>query len=257
MSKIKHYLLFLSFFLFWNTAIQAQAPPQKPDTLCYELRIYTAQKGKLNDLQRRFRNHTTRLFEQHGMTNIGYWTPVDNPDEKLYYVLRYPSRAARETSWTAFSADTTWQRVMKESEVNGGLVSKVESIFLKTTDFSPATLPAGCNRVWELRIYTASANNQANLLSRFRDHTMKIFERYGMTNMIYWTPTDAAQGSEKMLYYFLTHPSEAIGKSAFDRFREDQEWVRVRKESEVRGGGSLTTKVESIYMYPTDFSPIK
>ncbi len=243
-------LLLVSGFL---SAIKAQTT----DTLCYELRIYTAPKGKLNDLLKRFRNHTTALFEKHGMTNVGYWTPLDNPDEKLYYVLSYPNRAAREASWNAFMADTVWLRVWKESELNGSLVAGIESIFLKTTDFSPNNLQPECGRVWELRKYTASPNNLDHLLSRFRNHTMKLFERYGMTNKIYWTATDADQGSDKMLYYFLTHPSEAAGLDAFDRFRKDPEWQRVRQESETRAGGSLTTKVESIYLYPTDFSPLK
>jgi pimeloyl-ACP methyl ester carboxylesterase len=237
----------------------AITPIAKPkiDTLCYEMRIYTAHKGKLNDLMRRFRNHTTQLFEKNGMTNAGYWTPLDNGDEKLYYVVSYPNRASRELSWKKFMADTTWQRVQKASEVNGKLVEKVESIFLKTTDFSPNNLKSNGNGVWELRIYTASPNNLPHLLSRFRDHTVKLFSEFGITNKIYWTVTDPEQEANKMLYYFLTHPSQAAAKEAFDKFRANPEWQRIRKESEIKGGGSLTTKIESIFLYPTDFSPIK
>ena len=240
-----------------QTVIASPPNPLPKDTLCYELRIYTCEKGKLNDLLRRFRNHTTKLFEKHGMTNVGYWTPVDNPEEKLYYIMSYPNRAARDTSWKHFGADTTWQRVANESQVNGKILTKVESIFLKTTDFSPNNFAENSQHVWEFRIYTASPNNLENLLSRFRDHTVKLFEGYNITSKAYWTATDSAQGSDKMLYYFLTHKSEAAGKASFDAFRKDEEWLRVRKASEVKGGGSLTTKVESIYMTPTDFSPIK
>ncbi len=251
-------LLLIAFL--WANLLFSQTPtnPVQKDGLCYELRIYTASKGKLNDLQKRFRNHTTKLFEKHGMTNVGYWTPLDNPEEKLYYVLSYPNRAAREAAWTAFMADTTWQRVWKESEMNGGLVSKAERIFLKTTDFSPNNFAANLNSgVWELRIYHCTPNNLEHLLTRFRDFTVRRFERYGMTNKIYWTPTDADQGADNMLYYFLTHPSEAAAKAAFDRFRKDPEWMDVRKASEVKGGGSLTTKVESVFMYPTDYSGLR
>ena len=123
---MKKLLLIVSLALLGQWAFA-----QKADSLCYELRIYTAHKGKLNDLQKRFRNHTTKLFEKNGMTNVGYWTPLDNPDEKIYYILSYPTRAARDASWKAFTTDTVWQRVQKESEVNGGLVAKVESVFLK------------------------------------------------------------------------------------------------------------------------------
>jgi NIPSNAP len=259
-------ILFLPLFLFCQktdvknlSELSINAPQiAAKDTLCYEMRIYTCSKGKLNDLLKRFRNHTTKLFEDHGMTSIGYWTPLDNPEEKLYYVLSYPNRAAREASWSAFMSDTTWQKVWKESEVNGNIVAKVESIFLKTTDFSPNNFKSNLNSgIWELRIYHTSTNNLNNLQDRFRNFTVNRFEQYGMTNKIYWTPTDAAQGSDNMLYYFLTHPSETAAKSAFDKFRNDPEWIATRKASEVKGGGSLTTKIESIFMYPTDFSTLK
>ncbi len=237
--------------------VESPVMPTK-DTLCYELRVYWTAPGKLNDLMRRFRDHTTKIFEKHGMTNVGYWTPLDNPDGKLYYILSYPNRAARDASWKAFSADTTWQRVAKESEVNGKIVTKVESVFLKTTDFSPNnTISTLNNDVWEFRIYHVTPNNLDNLLSRFRDFTVKRFEQYGMTNKFYWTPTDAAQGADNTLYYFLTHQSPEAAKAAFDKFRSDPEWIATRKASEVKGGGSLTTSVESIFMYPTDFSKLK
>jgi pimeloyl-ACP methyl ester carboxylesterase len=241
------------------TEIELPSASNMPkDTLCYEMRIYTATKGNLNNLLKRFRNHTTKLFEKQGMTNVGYWTPLDNTDEKLYYVLSYPNRAAREASWKAFMADTAWQSVQKASEINGGLVAKVESIFLKTTDFSPNNFKSSLNsNVWEFRVYTATPNNLETLLERFRGFTVKRFEQHGMTNKIYWTATDAEQGSDKMLYYFLTHPSQDAAKEAFDKFRADPEWIAIRKASEVKGGGSLTTKVESIFMVATDFSKLK
>jgi pimeloyl-ACP methyl ester carboxylesterase len=240
-----------------ETAIAS--PSNAPnDTLCYEMRIYTATKGNLNNLMKRFRNHTTKLFEKHGMTNVVYLTPLDNAEEKLYYVLSYPNRAAREASWQAFMADTAWQSVQKMSEINGGLVAKVESIFMKTTDFSPNNLKSSLNSpVWEFRKYTATPNNLPILLQRFRGFTVNRFAQYGMTNKMYWTATDAEQGADKMLYYFLTHPSEEAAKAAFDKFRADPEWIETRKASEVKGGGSLTTKVESIFMVATDFSKLK
>ncbi len=240
-----------------ETAIASPSNAQE-DTLCYEMRIYTCEKGKLNDLMKRFRNHTTKLFEKHGMTNVGYWTPLDNPEEKLYYVMSYPNRAARDVSWKAFMADTTWQRVMNESQVNGKIINKIESIFLKTTDFSPNNRQSSLNApIWEFRVYTATPNNLETLLERFRGFTVNRFAEYGMTNKMYWTATDAEQGSDKMLYYFLTHPSQDAAKAAFDKFRADPEWIATRKASEVKGGGSLTVKVESLFMVATDFSPIK
>jgi hypothetical protein len=107
------------------------------ETRFFEMRIYYAAPGKLDDLLTRFRAHTTALFEKHGIANIGYWLPLTNSENKLIYLLAYPNREAREKSWKEFGADPEWQQVAKESEKNGKLVSKVESIYLQPTDFSP------------------------------------------------------------------------------------------------------------------------
>ena len=105
----------------------------------FELRTYTCYEGKLPDLLARFRNHTTQLFEKHGMTNIGYWVPQDAPlaQNTLIYVLAHPSREAAKRNWDAFRNDPEWQKVQKESEANGKIVIKVESVFMDAADFSP------------------------------------------------------------------------------------------------------------------------
>ena len=72
-------------------------------------RVYYAAPGKLEELNTRFRDHTCKLFEKHGIVNLGYWTPIDNPENKLIYILAYPSREARETSWKKLMADPDWQ----------------------------------------------------------------------------------------------------------------------------------------------------
>ena len=105
----------------------------------FELRTYTTPAGQLPALHRRFRDHTMELFARHGMTNVGYWTPQDSArhENTLVYMLAYPSRQAARDSWAAFSADPEWQRVRAESEANGKIVEKVESVFLDATEFSP------------------------------------------------------------------------------------------------------------------------
>jgi hypothetical protein len=105
----------------------------------FEIRTYTAPEGKLEELHKRFRDHTTRIFEKHGMTNIGYWAPVDEPRSKntLIYVLAHSSREAAKQSWAAFAADPEWKKVSAESQVNGRIVEKVESVFATATDYSP------------------------------------------------------------------------------------------------------------------------
>jgi len=102
----------------------------------FELRIYTTLEGRLPALQKRFREHTTRLFAKHGMTNIVYLTPVGE-DNKLVYLLAHESQEAAEKSWNAFRNDPEWQQVRTESEQDGKIVAKIEQSFLTPTDYSP------------------------------------------------------------------------------------------------------------------------
>jgi len=105
----------------------------------FELRTYTSPDGKLDDLLARFRNDTMRIFEKHGMHNVGYWVPADAPASAntLIYVLAHDSRDAATKSWAAFRADPEWQAVAERTQANGPIVSRVESVFLEATDFSP------------------------------------------------------------------------------------------------------------------------
>ena len=108
-------------------------------TTVYELRVYHTYEGKLEDLLRRFRDHTMKLFEKHGIKNVAYWLPVDEPlkGKTLIYILEHPSREAATANWKAFQDDPEWQSVRNKSEENGKLVEKVDSTFMALTDFSP------------------------------------------------------------------------------------------------------------------------
>ena len=105
----------------------------------YELRIYHAYEGKLDDLLRRFRDHTMKLFEKHGIKNVAYWTPTDDPlkGKTLVYILAHPSREAATANWQAFRDDPEWISARDKSEANGKLVEKVDSTFMTMTEFSP------------------------------------------------------------------------------------------------------------------------
>jgi hypothetical protein len=226
----------------------------------YEMRTYWSPPGKLDDLHARFRDHTMKLFEKHGMTNVGYWVPIDNTENKLVYVLSYPSREAAKKSWKDFLADPDWQKAYKESEKNGTLVKKVDSKFLATTDYSPK-LPASIpgEHVFELRIYDTTPGNLAGLDARFKDHTIKLFEKHGMNNLVYWHMLPGQKAADDTLVYMLAHKSVDAAKASFDAFRTDPAWVAARKASEDKAGGSLTVKdgVHSTFMKATDYSPLK
>jgi hypothetical protein len=233
---------------------------QERDSRVYELRTYYSPPGKLDALHARFREHTTKLFEKHGMTNVGYWVPIDNKQNELIYVLSYPSRAAREKAWSAFVADPDWKKVKAETEAQGKIVEKVVSVLMETTDYSPVIKPAAQgDRVFELRTYTTTSGNLTNLNARFRNHTMKLFEKHGMTNVGYWMPLPDQMGAGDTLIYILAHKSAEAGKASFDAFRKDPDWVAALKASEAKAGGSLTVKggVKSVYMKATDYSPLR
>jgi len=239
------------------------------DTRVFEMRIYYAAPDKLAALNARFRDHTCKLFEKHGMTNIGYWTPIVNPESRLIYVLAYPSREAREASWKAFAADADWNKAKSESEKDGKLVAKVESLFFSALEFSPAIQPSISTdgRVFELRTYTTPPGKLENLHARFRDHTMGLFKKHGMTNLFYWKLLPEQPKNAKLLgtpdttlIYLIAHPSVKAAKASFDAFRADPTWVAAKKASEEKAGGSLTVAkdgVVSVFMEATDYSQTK
>ena len=126
------------FGAFWIGRLSAANEIEK--NRLFELRTYTAVDGKLDALQARFRDHTCKLFEKHGMTNIGYWVPADGEKSKntLIYILAFPDKDARNKAFKEFGADPEWQKAQKESEANGKLLVKPpDSMFLTPTDYSP------------------------------------------------------------------------------------------------------------------------
>ena len=105
----------------------------------YQLRVYHAIDGKLDDLLRRFRDHTVALFTKHGLKSVGYWTPTDDPQKgrTLVYILEHPSREAATANWKSFQEDPEWIKVKAASVANGELVEKIDSTYMTMTDFSP------------------------------------------------------------------------------------------------------------------------
>ena len=111
-------------------------PLTEEPELVYELRTYTAHEGKLDALEQRFRNHTMALFEKHGIINISYWKPLDQPNT-LIYLVAHPSQFAAATAWQAFGNDPKWQAVYAESIADGRLVENIQRTFMQQTDYSP------------------------------------------------------------------------------------------------------------------------
>ena len=150
MNKFVKLLALISILSLVSVIAAAQNGPAAPtvapsssltkDSRCFELRTYTAAPGKLEELHARFRNHTMKLFKKHGMEVVGFWGPTDKEkgsENTLVYVMAFPSREARDQAWKEFRADPEWQKAQTESEKNGKLTEKVESVILMATDYSP------------------------------------------------------------------------------------------------------------------------
>ena len=145
LPKVKLVLLLAAVFgmgfLFGRTS--DASPSAHADTehsgRVFEIRTYTTEDGKLDALHARFRDHTIQLFKNHGIVSVGYWTPEDPPlsQNTLIYILSHPSREAAKKNWAEFGNDPEWQKARSESEANGKIVRKVESVFVDATDYSP------------------------------------------------------------------------------------------------------------------------
>src|SRR5262249_18279704 len=109
---------------------------KKVEYRVFELRTYYANPGKMQALHARFKNHTNKLFQKHGMELIGFWTDEKEPDRKLVYMLAHKSKAAADASWKAFGADPEWKTAKAKSEEGGVLVERVERVWLNPTDYS-------------------------------------------------------------------------------------------------------------------------
>ncbi len=112
------------------------------------------------------------------------------------------------------------------------------------------------SRVYELRTYTAPEGKLKELDARFRDHTLKLFTKHGMTNVGYFHPQDAPN-SQNTLIYVLAHKDREEAKKSWAAFGADPEWVKVRTASEANGRLTTQGGVQSVFMDPADFSPMK
>jgi hypothetical protein len=126
--------LLLGASLSWVRAADAPSPAR-----VFEIRTYHTLPGRLDALHKRFREHTMRIFEKHGMKNVAYWTFEDSPakENTLIYVISHASREQAAKDWAEFNADPEWQKVSADSQIDGKIVAKVDSVFVDATDYSP------------------------------------------------------------------------------------------------------------------------
>jgi hypothetical protein len=248
-DTMKSVCLALLLAAFTNAATSAE--PR-----LYELQKFQAAPEKIDALHARLRDLQIPLLERYGIKTAGVFTPAgENPDRLVYVLVSADSLEDLIKGWVDFRNDPEWKKALAEDAI----VTQATRQTMRTAYWSPPFTPekAAEPRVFELRTYTCpDRSKQVALCRRFRDHTMKLFEKYGMVNLIYWEPED----DNRMLVYLLAHRSEAAAKESFAAFRADPDWLAAKKASEEAAGGSLTEKengVVSQFLEATDYSPLK
>lgn len=243
--------LLLLFCLFGLQPLWAQ------DARYFEMRTYTIHPGKKEALIQRFQNHTLRILEKNGIENVAYFLPTDPSSNSLTFILAYPSQESRDRLWNDFVSDPEWQEAQKSSEANGPLVAKVDQTFMVIADELSSGLlkDASANeRIFELRTYTMHVGKVPAINARFRDYTRELFQKHGMTNIIYWYTVEK-DGSQPKLVYLLAHKTEKAAKASFDKFGKDPVWTMVRDASE--RNGPIVQKITSVYLKALPFSPLR
>jgi hypothetical protein len=277
--------LFLS-----STAEQVIGQTSAGDTMpkkLYELRIYQTNPGKLSDLHARFRDHTLKLFEKHGMENIIYWTLAENfrdesKDNTLIYILAHKNKEAADASWKGFRDDPAWQAVVAKSEENGKLLAAPPvSVFMNPTDFHPGDWEANSKsdtpaRLFELRRYNDGEARVPATVGRFRDWEAELFRTSGIETLGFWTTADNS-AFVYLLGYKDRETADRYWQTFFTGFRsrgrnpnpqireqggEKQEAAPGRDagtgtRQARRGRGGRGGGIEQRWLVPTDYSPRK
>jgi hypothetical protein len=222
----------------------------------YEMRTYHCHEGKRPDLIKRFEDHTLRLFEKHGIESFAYFVPTLENSNQLTFIIAYPSAEKRDELWNQFINDPEWQAAAKASEKNGPLVQKVEQVFLTLADdLNPGILKSNASeKVFELRAYTLYPGKIPAINARFKNYTRELFQKHGITNVIYWYSVEK-DGKQPQLIYLVTHKSEKAAKASFESFGKDKTWQMVRDASE--RDGPIVEKIDSSFFKTLHFSPLK
>jgi hypothetical protein len=249
-------MIMKKFILVFIIVLAYEIHAQKADNRYFEMRTYTCPEGKRPELIKRFQDHTLNLFKKNGIESIAYFLPVDESNYTLTFIIAYPDQASRDKLWNQFFNSPEWQKAYKESEVNGPLVSNVQQVFMTMAPELSSGIPnlKSEDRIFEMRTYYMHQGRVEAINARFRDHTRTLFEKHGMTNVVYWYTVES-DGSQPKLVYLLAHKSVEAAKASFDAFGKDPAWIKVRDESQA--SGPIVEKIVSVYFKALPFSPMQ
>lgn len=249
--------------LFMVQVFAANPELATDDSTKYEMLVITAKPGKLDHVHAWFRAHHDDVLAKHGATALAFLVPLgENRENKLLAIHRYPGTAAVNGFHRVLANDPLWKPLDPTTDSPELLVDKIETLLLEDTEYSPTFVPSKAvqPRVFELRSYTSPTPEKLKFLhGRFREHTMKLFAKHGMENLIYWQPL-GTKDADTRLVYLLGHKSQDSAKESFAAFRKDPDWLVAKKASEERAGGSLTNPeggVVSEFFAATDYSPLQ
>lgn len=263
--------------------LSLSAPAAEKDARVFQLRVYTVVKGKQAAVNTLVAKTGTKFMAKHAIDFVGAWLPADAADERIFVLVAHKDKASADKNWAAFLADDGLKAEVGEAMKDGSILVGIASFYLNATDYGPAMKPTKVgDRIFELRTYVATPNNLDNLNARFRDHTVKLFEKHGMTNVGYFNFADgekttvgdllkgcSAAGKDASdvkpdteakplaLVYLISHKSTDAMKASFGKFGQDPAWQSALAAS--HKNGSLTAKngVKSLVLKATDYSPMK
>lgn len=240
-----------------NIALERKA------SACYELIDWHSSPTALDQLHHYFREYALPLFAKYGIETLGCWVPAgENVERMITFILRSPSREAREAAWHSLQADAQWNDMFgPHGKASRVMAKKARPILMGLTDYSPAFNAEATDgsRIFEFRTYVAAPTRLADLNARFRDHTMRLFEKHGMKNLAYWNRLADQEGSDTTLFYLLSHRDRVAAQTSFDSFMADPDWKAALAASQVNG--SLVAPpplgVQSEFYEATDYSPVR
>jgi hypothetical protein len=232
----------------------------------YELRIYTTNPGKLDALNTRFRDHTLKLFEKHGIENLYYWTVTEgaegeDPANLLVYIVAHKDKASADAAWQAFLADPEWQKVARESEAGGAILAgRPYSLYLETVDIptgETAAARADAGRIFELRKYNTGVDGLAGTIDRFQGGEAELFRKHGMETLHFWSALD-----QSSFVYLLAHKDRETARASwqgfFAEFRSFMEKYNAGRPAPPAGTPPPPRMTSEIrYLTPTDYSLLK
>ena len=230
------------------------------DTRVYLLTTIAAKPGRLEEIHTLIRGLMPQIAKL-GLPVLGVFVPVENSAEKVVCLNAFASPEAAAQAQDAIDNDPEFKAGLAKLDALTDDSKAEPQRVMTAADFSPSvTAAAGkAARVFELRTYTATPGNLPLLHARFRDHTLGLFAKHGMTNLWYWQLAKEQPGADRTLVYLLAHASVEAAKASFETFRADPDWIAAKTASEAQGGGSLTVPdgVKSLILQATDYSPLK